>query len=202
MPDARTTANIAVVLLAAGASSRMGQPKQLLLFQGKSLLRHAAETALATPFRPVIVVLGANADLLRPELDGLDVSIVFNPHWQQGMGTSARVAAENVSALGPPPSALIFMLCDQPLVTPELLQTLAQTRQAGRKPIVACEYEGVPGVPALFGRSLFPALRYLDGAMGAKQIFAAHPGKIKTIPFPQGAVDVDTPEDYKRLEIE
>ncbi len=193
---------VAIVILAAGESARMGQPKQLLLFRGQSLLRHAAQTALATPFRPVIVVLGANADLLRPELNGLEVYIALNPNWQQGMSSSLQAGATTAYSLLPTPYSLLFMLCDQPFVTPQLLTEMAVTWRETRKPIVACEYGGSIGVPALLDSSLYPELLALQGAAGAKQIFTKHPDDIATIPFPQGALDVDTPEDYTRFCLE
>ena len=189
---------VAIVILAAGESARMGQPKQLLLFRGQSLLRHAAQTALATPFRPVIVVLGANADLLRPELNGLEVHIALNPNWQQGMSSSLQAGATTAYSLLPTPYSLLFMLCDQPFVTLELLTEMAAAGHDMGKPIVACEYGGSIGVPALLDSSLYPELLALQGAAGAKQIFANHPDDIATVPFPQGALDVDTPEDYAR----
>ena len=198
-PNLLTPNATAIIILAAGESSRMGRPKQLLLFRGQSLLRHAAQTALATPFRPVVVVLGANADLLRPELDGLEVQIVLNPDWQQGMSRSLQVGITAASSLILHPSSLLLMLCDQPFVTPELLSRLAETGQETGKLIVACDYGGSPGVPAWFHHSLTAELLALQGAAGAKQIFAKHSGEIAFIPFPEGEQDIDTPEDYARL---
>ena len=97
-------------------------------------------------------------------------------------------------------SAFIALLCDQPFVTPELLHALVETWRQTGQPIVACEYEGDVGVPALFDQSLFAELRGLEGAAGAKQIFARHAADIARVPFPQGRFDVDTPEDYDALE--
>ena len=197
--EANSPTHAAIIILAAGESSRMGRPKQLLPFRGQSLLRHAAQTALATPFHPVVVVLGANADLLRPELDGLNVHIALNPDWQQGMSRSLQIGIATASSLIPHPSSLLLMLCDQPFVTPELLARLAETGQETGKPIVACDYGGSPGVPAWFHHSLTAELLALQGAAGAKQIFANHSGEIAVISFPEGARDIDTPEDYARL---
>lgn len=189
----------AIIILAAGELSRMGQPKQLLPFRGQSLLRHTAQTALATPFRPVVVVLGANADLLRPELDGLNVHIALNPDWQQGMSRSLQIGITMASSLTPYPLSLIPILCDQPFVTPELLSRLVEAGQETGKPIAACDYGGSPGVPAWFHHPLTAELLALQGAAGAKQIFANHVGEIALVPFPEGAQDIDTPEDYARL---
>ncbi len=207
----------AIIILAAGSSTRMGTPKQLLRFEGETLLRRAARTALATDCRPVVVVLGAHATKMRQELQGLDVVIVENADWQKGMAGSLRVGIETLSEekgerkkekVADPstpfsfllsPFSCLVMLCDQPFVTPALLDTLRATWRASGKPVVCCEYAGGAGVPALFDQSLFAALCGLQGAAGAKQIFARYAADTALVPFAPAAFDVDTPEEYEAL---
>ena len=187
------TPRIGAVVLAAGGSRRMGRPKQLLPYRGRSLLRHAAEAALATPCRPVAVVLGAAAALAEAELAGLPVDAVRNPRWADGIGTSIRAG---IAALGAADAAII-LLADQPLLGPAALLALLERFAQDRPDAVASEYAGTLGVPALFARSLFPALLSLADDEGAKRVILA--GNAARVPFPDGAIDVDTPADYQRL---
>jgi molybdenum cofactor cytidylyltransferase len=189
---------IGAILLAAGGATRMGAPKQLLAFRGRSLLRHAAETALGVPLSPVIVVLGASADRLLGELDSLAVQVVRNDDWERGLGTSIRAGLRALRASAPDARAVVLMLCDQPLVGPELLRRLATAYEETGATVVASEYEGTLGVPALFDRVLFPELETLADGQGAKGVIAAAE-RVRAVPFPGGAFDVDTPRDYERL---
>jgi molybdenum cofactor cytidylyltransferase len=185
---------IGLVVLAAGASVRLGRPKQLLRHGGRSLLRAAAEEAVRSGCKPVVVVLGAEAERLEPELHGLDVSVVVNTRWREGMSTSVQAGIEALGAV----DAAVMMLCDQPFVTAPLLRRLVEAHEQGRR-LAACEYGGGLGVPALFDRALFPELQALEGDKGARKVLAAHAAEAARIPFPEGAVDVDTLEDYARL---
>ena len=135
MPAPATTA---AVILAAGPSSRMGSPKQLLALEGQSLLRRAAATALSSSCRPVIVVLGAHADRLQRELMGLDATVVENVAWQDGIGSSVRCGIEAVRHARDVDSA-VLMVCDQPLVTSQLIDQLVATHRQDGAAIVACE---------------------------------------------------------------
>src|SRR5512137_2027685 len=150
-------ATTAAVILAAGPSRRMGSPKQLLEVDGRSLLRGAALTALSSSCRPVIVVLGAHADRVGRELLGLDVTVVRNEDWEDGLGSSVRCGIEAVRR-EPGVGSVVLMLCDQPLVTPALIEQLVAAHRQGGATIVACEYAGTVGVPALFDRSVFDEL--------------------------------------------
>lgn len=161
------TVRPALLLLAAGASSRMGTPKQLLPYHGRTLLRHAAETAAATGCAPLILVTGAEHEALLPEVAGLPFQAVHNPRWAAGMGTSIRVGLAAVEAAGTARGALI-MLADQPLVTVAFLQQLIVAHRQATHPIVAAGYpDGMAGVPAVFAAEVFPALRTLAGSAGA-----------------------------------
>ena len=190
---------VGLILLAAGGSSRLGHPKQLLLYQGRTLLRHAAETALASACRPIIVVLGAQADYLRPELTGLEVSVTNNPEWEQGMGSSVRAGLATLEGSAPDLDGVVLMLCDQPLLSPASLNALVQSHLDSGSPLVVSEYGGTRGVPAFFSPALFPELRALRDAQGAKAIIAAHASEAVALTLPAGVWDVDTAEDYERL---
>lgn len=203
--DDDNTEKIAVVVLAAGASTRMGTPKQLLSHEGQSLLRRAAAVALNSICRPVVVVVGAHAEMLRRELNELPVRVVENERWPEGMSSSIRAGVEALkdddeSAGGP--EAVVLMVCDQPFVNSELINELVNAYRSGRAPIVASEYDGNRGVPALFSRLMYRELITLGGAEGAKHLIARHADEVVAVPFARGVFDVDTPADYARLRAE
>lgn len=185
------------VLLAAGRSSRLGSPKQLLAFEGRSLVRRAALAALGSGCDGVVVVLGAGAQAVSRELSGLDLIQVENPEWEEGIGASIRRGVEAALERDPECEAVLLLLADQPAVSaPLLTRLLAERRESGSE-LVACAYAGSLGVPALFGRPHFPALRALGGDRGAKAILLAHAARVRRVAFPEGAIDVDTPEDVE-----
>jgi len=184
---------IGLVILAAGASRRLGQSKQLLPYRGLPLLRYVAQTALASQCRPVVVVLGAQAAAHRLVLVDLPLGMVENPDWSTGMGRSIRCGVEALSKV----AAVIVTVCDQPFVTSQLFDQLCTTFLATDSPIVACTYGNTVGTPALFAEPLVPALRTLSGSQGAKSLLKAHP--FVTVPFALGDWDIDTPADYQRV---
>jgi molybdenum cofactor cytidylyltransferase len=190
---------VGAVILAAGSSSRMGSPKQILQFRGMSLLRRAALAALGAGCFPVIVVTGANAELSRRELDGLDVREALNPHWETGMASSIRAGLEGLLGAGPDSAAAAFLLCDQPHLTAGVISGLAAAHRVTGKPVIASTYGGSFGVPALFSRSLFPELAKLEGGAGAKQVIKRYDSEAHFVPFRGGEVDVDTRDDFSRL---
>lgn len=189
-----------LVLLAAGRSARMGTPKQLLRFGGRSLLRGAAEEALASGCSPVVVVLGAFARRLKLELAELPVRIVTNEAWREGMGGSIRVGMDALLSQpdGDPVDAAVLMVCDQPFCTATHLRRLVVCHQQLKGAAVASSYGGVRGVPALFSRPLFAELLELRGPEGARRILQSHAYETWEIPFPAGAMDIDTPKDHAR----
>jgi molybdenum cofactor cytidylyltransferase len=194
--------SVAIIILAAGASTRMGRPKQLLTYGGRTLLRNAAGTAVASVCRPILVVLGAYADQLQSEIDDLPVQAVVNEWWAEGMGSSIRAgleALEHGDREGAA-EAVVLMLCDQPFVMAAVINDLVTAFRSSGKGIIASEYGGTVGVPALFGREYFAELAALSGAAGARQIIAAHASEVVRVPFPKGTTDIDTPEDYLQLQ--
>jgi molybdenum cofactor cytidylyltransferase len=195
---------IGVVVLAAGASERMGEPKQLLRYGGGTLLARAVRAALDSRCRPVVVVLGANAEALRGEVARVGVRVVVNEEWGEGLASSIRhgIAALE-AATGGSARAAVLTLCDQPLVTGVVVNRLLGAYEARRPLLVASEYEvggeRARGVPALFSRALFPELMCLRGTEGAKRIITRHASEAAFISAPEAAFDVDTPEDYRIL---
>jgi len=187
---------IAVVVLAAGASRRLGQPKQRLPYRGVTLLRHVVAQALEAGLGPVVVVLGAWAKEVAHDLEGLPVHIAINPQWPEGMASSLRCGVRKVQKGFPEASALMVVLGDQPLVSSPLLRRLAEAYLESSALVGACQYGGTLGPPAIFDRRLWPELLALKGDVGAKSVIKAHPYEIVIIPFPEGGVDIDSPGDW------
>lgn len=185
-----------VVVLAAGASARLGRPKQLLPYLGKTLIEHAVRTAIASGAAEVVVVVGAEADAVRARLHGLPVRVVRNGAWVEGMGGSIR---RGVAALGETIDCAVVALCDQPKITPRLLRDLATKALASGSPIVASSYDGVLGAPCAFLREMFPSLLALEGDIGARQLIRSSGLEVETVELDGGNVDVDTAEDVRRL---
>ena len=188
---------VALLLLAAGASTRMGRPKQLLPYHRRTLLRHAAETAVAAGCAPIVLVTGALHDELLAEIVGLPILAERNPDWETGMASSIRAGLAAVAAAAP--RAVLVMLTDQPLVTPELLRQLIVQQHATQAPVVAAAYGETLGVPAIFDKSLLPELLKLQGAQGAGRLIARLGAAVGQVAFPAGLLDVDTPAQYTAL---
>jgi len=194
--DAESTSNIAGIILAAGSASRMGQPKLLLPWKGETLIRQAARIALEAGLSPVMVVTGSYATEITGALSGLDVQVVFNPDWQTGQSTSVRAG---IQALPGDTRAVLFLLGDQPFVTPELIRKLVKTYRQTR-PVILAPYVGEKrSNPVLFDRSVFGELCQLHGDAGARSIFGKYPPAAMQWPDERLLLDIDTPEDYARL---
>ncbi|MEH1812607.1 MAG: nucleotidyltransferase family protein, partial [Nostoc sp.] len=161
---------IAIMILAAGASTRMGTPKQLLLYQGRSFLQYITEIAIASVCQPVVVVLGANAEQIHPQIKQLPVRVVKNSDWACGMSTSIKSGIELLNNLPQKIEAVVITLCDQPFVSPQIINQLVDTYYSTKKPIIACEYGDTLGVPALFSQTFFSELAALKETSGAKKV--------------------------------
>lgn len=190
---------VGIVVLAAGTSTRMGAPKQLLPYQGRSLLRHVVEMALDSICQPVIVVLGARAEQLQQELKNLAVQVVENLRWAEGMSSSICTGITALNATSNKATAAVLILCDQPFVSAQVINQLVEAYHFTGKPIVGSEYAGTIGVPALFSHSFFSELMALKGSEGAKQVITRNIDQVYSVHFPDGAIDIDTPEDYELL---
>lgn len=191
--------NVAAIVLAAGSSSRMGTAKQLLRLSGRTLLRCSAETALASMARVVVVVVGSQAALMRDELRDLEVSVVENPRWAEGMGTSISASVGWITAQADPFDAAVLMTCDQPHVVGATIDRLIVEQESSGKRLVASRYGGTVGVPALFTREYFASLCRLPPEQGAKHLLRGHEADMAVVDFEEGAIDLDTPADYERL---
>jgi len=191
-----TGSRVAIIILAAGASSRMSIPKQLLPMRGRNLLRHTIDEALTSKAGNVYVVLGADATQIQNKLGKADFSIVMNPHWQEGMSSSIRAG---LSVLPESVDAAIITLCDQPFLSTQVLDALIEAFTSSGKTIVASAFEGAVGPPVLFSRKHFPELMQLQGDTGARSVVLKHEADAARVPFPSGSVDLDTPEDYQQF---
>jgi len=189
------SSKVAVLLLAAGASSRLGHPKQLIVKNGQTLLEKEALVALDSGAQPVVVVLGAYAAKIKPAIARLPLHILQNEAWESGMGSSIACGIQFLEKEFPEVEAVILMLCDQPFVQADTLIHLVQKWHETGKGIIASTYGDSFGPPALFGRHFFPKLLSLQGEKGAKAIMLAEQEALVLVPFPEGKVDLDTPED-------
>lgn len=195
---ASTHFRIGVVILAAGASTRMGEPKQLIPVGGKPLLLRAVEAALASPVWPVVVVLGANAERIRPILARLPVLITENPAWSEGMAASIRAGVTTLQQFSHRLDAALLALCDQPAFSPGTVAELIAAQQKTGCSIVAAHYAGRNGAPALFLRDHFHTLTSLTGEEGARALLNDDPSRVASVELPALAHDVDTPADIPR----
>lgn len=190
---------IGLIILAAGASSRMGKPKQSLEFKGETLLQRAVQTALKSACRPIVVVLGSQIDILKNEIKDFDVQIAENAGWKRGMSSSIKTGLNRILEINNQISGVVIMVCDQPFVSAELIKQIVEKYRKTNSLIVASEYSATLGVPALFGSQIFSRLLELENSGGAKEIIKQFQNKTIAVPFEKGNFDIDTPEDYVKL---
>jgi molybdenum cofactor cytidylyltransferase len=192
-------AAIGILILAAGASTRLGKPKQLLQHQGQSFLRHTTKIAVASGCHPLVIVLGAKAEQLCSEVSDLPVTIVENPDWVSGISSSIYAGLNALQAQSDRLEAAIISLCDQPFISTQLISQLIERYKRTHKRIVASHYAETIGVPALFDLTLFPDLMLLQDDTGAKSLMQQLIHEVIAIPFPDGEIDIDTAQDYERF---
>ena len=191
---------IGIIILAAGASRRMGPPKQLLKIDGQTLIERTIALTQVIDNQKTVVVLGANADKIRPYIPQQEkVNVIVNEDWQQGMGTTLRKGMDFFLRQADNFKAVVVMVCDQPYLTSEKLQQLIHQYKATKAAIIATAYNGIKGVPALFDNSLFSKLITLNKDEGARKIIKNFKGTVATIDFPEGVIDLDTPESYQKF---
>ncbi len=184
-----------LIVLAAGASRRMGRPKQLLPIGGVPLLRHVVENLLEGPVAPVVVVLGAQAEAIGPVLDGLAVHRVVNAEWAEGMGSSLWAGVAAALELAPQVSGLMVVLGDQPGLTAAHLGRLQEAHRRTGRAVIASERGGVAMPPVLFAAEYFPKLLALRGDAGARALLHSAGEELVVIPGGE-LVDLDTADDY------
>lgn len=184
------------IVLAAGGSSRLGQPKQLLAWQGEPLVRRVARTALESGLSPVMVVTGAYGEQVAQALEDLSVTIIHNPAWEAGQSTSVRAG---LSALPKEIGSAIFFLSDQPFVTAELVGKILWAHSRSLAPLVAPRVAGRRANPVLFDHDAFAELGALSGDAGGRSLFERYPTVWVEWDDPSLLEDIDTPEDIHRL---
>lgn len=193
--------SIGAIILAAGGSSRFGEPKQLLVWKGESLVRRAVRVASDAGCAPVVVVAGSALDQIALELRETAAIILENLHWQQGLGTSIHVGLRYLRNSAPEIEAVVLLACDQPFVDAGVITSLNGQRETSRKSIVASSYANTLGVPVLFEKTWFDSLLELPNDSGAKTLIESHPDDVAQVEFSKGVIDVDTPADLERLNL-
>jgi molybdenum cofactor cytidylyltransferase len=197
MPDAPF--RFGAVILAAGASTRMGTPKQLLSLDGRPLVVRAVEAALASQAWPVVVVLGAHAEKIRPVLARLPVLLADSPAWAEGMAASIRAGMTTLRQFSRALDGALVALCDQPAFSAAVIAQLVAAQRTTGRSIVAAHYSGRQGAPALFLREHFETLAHLTGEEGARALLNGDPSRVASVDLPALAVDLDTPADFAAL---
>ena len=188
---------VGAIILAAGGSTRFGQPKQLLAFQGESLVRRAVRGAVDADCVRVVVVAGDVRARIEAELRETPAVIVENPEWQRGLGTSIRCGLLHLRSSRSEPDAVVLMACDQPFADANVIKSLIAEWENSGKSIVASSYAGTLGIPALFDRSCFDDLLSLPDDSGAKPLIQARFADVARIEFEKGVMDIDTPGDFE-----
>lgn len=189
--------DIDILILAAGSSSRLGKSKQLLPYEGLSLLKRSVSTALETGCNACVIV-GARAKEHSDELKGMNVDIVNHPDWEEGMGSSLKAGLRHLIKQKPNLKSVIVMVCDQPKLHVEVLRDLIKAYNKGNQ-LVASSYNGLLGVPALFGHQYFDELLNIRNDQGARRLIKIYAKNCASVEFPEGISDVDTQEDYDKL---
>lgn len=187
------------MILAAGASSRLGRPKQLVKYQKKTLLQHAIDIIASINFDPRVLILGANADQIQESITPKNITILRNENWSEGIASSIRLGVSESIKLNDALDGILFLLSDQPFITKELIEDLIDKHSKGNQQITACNYIGNMGVPAIFSKEFFPDLLKLTGDVGAKKIMVQNKDHVEHIVFKDGSFDIDTEEDVQEL---
>jgi molybdenum cofactor cytidylyltransferase len=190
----------AAIVLAAGASRRLGQPKQLIEYHGETLLGRAIRLAEVAGAEPVVVVLGAHHEAIRASAELHSAVIIVNEDWEQGIAGSIRAGVDALAGLAPRIAGVLLLTCDQPRLTAPHLRALMEVFAAQSVPvIVASKYAEAIGGPAVFPRPMFGELCKLRGDQGARALIASAPCAVIAIDLPGGEVDIDSPDDLARL---
>lgn len=189
-----------IIILAAGSSSRIGRPKQLLQLQGETLIHRITRHAFETNTGPVVVVLGSQAEVVQKAINNPHVHICVHSEWHKGMGSSIKAGLHFVQKKFPNASAIILSVCDQPFLETGHFRKLSNAFRKKRSEIIASKYAGTFGVPCLFGKKYFSDLKKLHDDQGAKSVIEAHRHEVHFISFPKGEVDIDTVMDYEKAQ--
>jgi CTP:molybdopterin cytidylyltransferase MocA len=189
------------MVLAAGASRRLGQPKQLLMLDGETLLARSVRLANEAGAAPVLVVLGANSELIGSAIPAGSATVVMNENWEQGIASSIHAGLKALDPAESDVGGVLILACDQPRLSAEHLRELIQSLAGQRETsIVASAYAGVHGIPAVFPREAFPHLLALSGDKGARALLMQPPCPLIALAFEGGEVDIDRPDDLEQLQ--
>ena len=188
-----------VIILAAGSSSRLGQPKQLVTFRQKTLLQRTVDAASSLDFVSRVIVLGAQRERIEEATNLGRFHVAYNQEWSEGIASSIRAGIRYSQVLNPNIAHLMFLLSDQPFVTTSLLRTLRERHAETSSGITASGYADNVGVPAILSQDFFAELLKMSGDQGAKKIINQHKPHVKVVNFDQGHFDIDTPEDLLAL---
>jgi molybdenum cofactor cytidylyltransferase len=189
---------VAAIVLAAGASRRLGQPKQLLMLDGETLLARSVRLAREAGAAPVLVVVGAQAELIGTAVPADSATVVMNEEWEQGIASSIHAGVKAIDGVA---RGVLILACDQPRLSAEHLRGLIEIFAVqGEATIVASTYAGVRGIPAVFPREVFADLLALSGDKGARSLLMHPPCPLITLPFEGGEVDIDLPGDLTQLQ--
>ena len=195
----RENAKIGVIILAAGSSSRLGYPKQLVEFKGIPLLQHSIDVAESLEFDAKILVLGAKEDEINKKIDRRNFKVVINENWEEGMSTSIRKGLSEALKFEKELEHILILLSDQPFVTKEKIEELISVQLKSNKQATFSGYAGELGVPAIFSREIYSDLKKLKGDQGAKKLIYKKDLQFGTVMFENGNVDVDSTVDVELL---
>jgi molybdenum cofactor cytidylyltransferase len=191
---------VAAIVLAAGASRRLGQPKQLLMHGGETMIDRAIRLANESGASPVMAVLGAHCELICKTALMRDAIPIINRAWDQGISASIQAGLAALEDSTPEIAGVLILGCDQPKLTTGHLQALLEEFGALAPPaIVASTYQGAAGIPAVFPRKVFARLHALSGDMGARALLTQPPCRLVALPFDGGEIDIDLPDDIAHL---
>jgi CTP:molybdopterin cytidylyltransferase MocA len=187
----------AIVILAAGGSRRLGQPKQLLPVLGEPLLRRVVR--MAADVRPdhLIVVLGSSAYDCVPVIKDCEVDIVVNPFWESGLAGSIRIGVERAEEQHA--DSVLLLLADQPWLTSGVIRRFLDRLNGQTNVVISARYDGILGAPMMFGSDWFTQLKNLEGDQGARNLVPKEGAQVEVIDWSEGAIDLDTPEDLDSL---
>ena len=186
-----------IIILAAGSSSRMGEPKQLMMYKNKTFLQNIIGEAKNARLEPLICVTGYQSDLVEKSISSLEITIVYNEDWREGMGKGISAGIKQLMLSDV--DSVILAVSDQPYVSSDLFETMKSLKEKSGKGIVASSYAGTLGTPVLFGKNYFEQLKSLNGNQGAKNIVKLNMHDVCTVEFEKGNIDIDTKEDYEYL---
>ncbi len=188
-----------VLIVAAGESKRLGTPKQLLQFEGQSLINRLVNIVRDAGSFPITIVLGAEATAIQAQLPDDNLLVVINEEWKEGMGSSIRVGLKKMIEMDADMDGVMILVCDQPFIKSESIQSLIQMQQSTGLPMAACFYEGIVGTPAVFHQSMFSDLLKLVGDTGAKKLMKDNMVDVAKLNLEKGVIDIDTMEDYQKI---